>query len=142
MSLHAFMPLFGKDAGAVPVHHFVEAASVHNLPKQREFRKQDYRMVDEPYGQRLRALQGTGATTRLNQAAERMKIDLSGKSSANASLDFIEPGLTVGAVSEDFFAASEDFLDRISRLLDQARADIEEAPSSIFLTGGTSRSPQ
>lgn len=142
MSLHAFMPLFGKDAGAVPVHHFVEAASVHNLPKQREFRKQDYRMVEEPYGARLRALQGSGQTTRLNQAAERMKIDLSGKPSASTSLEFIESGLAVNAASDVFFVASEDFLDRISRLLIQAGADIEEAPSSIFLTGGTSRSPQ
>ena len=38
---------------------------MHNLPKQREFRKQDYRLVAEPYAARLRALQEPGATTRL-----------------------------------------------------------------------------
>jgi hypothetical chaperone protein len=142
MSLHSLMPLFGRDDSGVPIHHFVEAASVHNLPKQREFRKQDYRRIDEPYASRLRALQGTGATTRLNQQAERMKIELSGASLAMADLDFIEPGLSSQAVSQDFQVASEDFLDRMARLLTEAQGDIAEPPASIFLTGGTSRSPQ
>ncbi|MGN6479411.1 Hsp70 family protein, partial [Luteibacter sp.] len=124
------------------IHHFVEAASVHNLPKQREFRKQDYRRVDEPYASRLRALQGTGATTRLNQQAERMKIELSGAELATAELDFIEPGLAQQAASGDFQMASEDFLDRMARLLAEAHGDIADSPASIFLTGGTSRSPQ
>jgi hypothetical chaperone protein len=50
--------------------------------------------------------------------------------------------LKIDAVAGDFHAASEDFLDRMARLLDQARSDIGEPPASIFLTGGTSRSPQ
>jgi hypothetical chaperone protein len=142
VSLHSFMPLFGKDTTGVPVHHFVEAASVHNLPKQREFHKQDYRFVDEPFRSRLQALQGTGSTTRLNQSAERVKIGLSTHASTTAVLDFIEAGLHVQAVSADFDAASEDFLDRMARLLRDAGADLDEAPASVFLTGGTSRSPQ
>ncbi|TCV91182.1 putative chaperone protein [Luteibacter rhizovicinus] len=142
VSLHSFMPHFGKDLSGVPVHHFVEAASVHNLPKQREFRKQDYRLVDEPFGARLRALQSTGATTRLNQSAERMKIDLSSAPTASATLDFIEADLTIEANDADFQAASDDFLDRMQRLLEETRNDLPEAPGSIFLTGGTSRSPQ
>ncbi len=142
ISLHSFMPHFGKDVSDVPVHHFVEAASVHNLPKQREFRKQNYRFVEEPFGSRLRALQQAGATTRLNQLAERMKIALSGAPSAEAELDFIEPDLAIDAGHEEFHAASEDFLSRLRRLLDQASSDIATIPGSIFLTGGTSRSPQ
>ncbi|MBB3228862.1 putative chaperone protein [Luteibacter sp. Sphag1AF] len=142
ISLYSFMPHFGKDTSGVPVHHFVEAASVHNLPKQREFRKQDYRQVDEPFGSRLRALQSTGATTRLNQSAERVKIELSAGPRACAALDFIEADLAVEATDADFKVASEDFLDRMQRLLEQTRSDLPEAPGSIFLTGGTSRSPQ
>jgi hypothetical chaperone protein len=68
VSLHSFMPQLGKDIISMPAHRYVDAASVHNLPKQREFRQQDYRLVDEPYGSRLRALQEAGATTRLNQS--------------------------------------------------------------------------
>jgi hypothetical chaperone protein len=97
--------------------------------------------VDEPYASRLRALQSTGATTRLNQQAERMKIELSGAPHATADLDFIEPGLARQAAEADFQVASEDFLDRMARLLAEAQGDITP-PASIFLTGGTSRSPQ
>jgi hypothetical chaperone protein len=142
ISLHSFMPHFGKDVSDIPVHHFVEAASVHNLPKQREFKKQNYRLVDEPFRSRLQALQQIGATTRLNQLAERMKIALSHAPVTEATLDFIEADLVIGAGHEEFQAASEDFLSRLGRLLDGARGDIDSAPASIFLTGGTSRSPQ
>jgi hypothetical chaperone protein len=142
LSLHSFMPLLGKGSIRVPKHQFVEAASVHNLPKQREFRQQDYRLVDEPYGARLRALQELGATTRLNQVAERTKIALSGASRHHVTLDFIEPELAVEAGSDDLDAAMEPFLGRLERTLDTVRRDLAEQPASVFLTGGTSRSPQ
>jgi hypothetical chaperone protein len=142
ISLHSFMPLLGKDSIRVPQHQFVEAASVHNLPKQREFRKQDYRLVDEPYGTRLRALQELGATTRLNQLAERTKITLSTSSHHRAELDFIERGLAVETSRENFDDAIETFLGQLERTLATVRNDLAEPPASVFLTGGTSRSPQ
>jgi hypothetical chaperone protein len=142
ISLHSFMPLLGKDSIRVPQHQFVEAASVHNLPKQREFRKQDYRLVDEPYGTRLRALQELGATTRLNQLAERTKITLSTSSHQRAELDFIERGLAVETSRENFDDAIETFLGQLERTLATVRNDLAEPPASVFLTGGTSRSPQ
>jgi hypothetical chaperone protein len=142
MSLRSFMPLLGKDSIRIPQHQFVEAASVHNLPKQREFRKQDYRLVAEPYAARLRALQEPGATTRLNQLAERTKITLSTSSLHRAELDFVERGLAVEASSEDFDAAIDTFLGQLERTLATVRADLAELPASVFLTGGTSRSPQ
>ncbi|MGY3041732.1 putative chaperone protein [Rhodanobacter sp. TND4EL1] len=142
ISLHSFMPLLGKDSIRVPQHQFVEAASVHNLPKQREFRKQNYRLVDEPYGTRLRALQELGATTRLNQVAERTKIVLSSAPHHRAELDFVEHGLAVDAGSDDLDAAIESFLGQLERTLGTVRADLTDLPASVFLTGGTSRSPQ
>ncbi len=142
LSLHSFMPLLGKDRIRVPQHQFVEAASVHNLPKQREFRKQNYRLVDEPYGARLRALQELGATTRLNQIAERTKIVLSSASRHSVTLDFVEPGLATEVGSDDLDAAIEPFLSQLERTLDTVRRDLNEPPASVFLTGGTSRSPQ
>ena len=142
VSLHSFMPLMGKDLVRVPQHQFVEAASVHNLPKQREFRKQNYRLVAAPYGARLRALQELGATTRLNQVAERTKITLSGTDSHRAELHFIEPGLTVEASRDDLDAAIEPFLTQLERTLTIVRGDLSALPASLFLTGGTSRSPQ
>jgi hypothetical chaperone protein len=142
VSLHSFMPQLGKDRISMPAHRFVDAASVHNLPKQREFRQQNYRLIDEPYGARLRALQEPGATTRLNQEAERSKIALSMSPSHRAELDFIEPGLAVDLDSEDFHSAIASFLGQMERTLATVRNDLDEPPASIFLTGGTSRSPQ
>ena len=142
LSLASFMPLLGKDKIRVPKHQFVEAASVHNMPKQREFRKQDYRLLDQPYASRLRALQQPGATTRLNQLAERTKIVLSGASRHRVTLDFIEPGLAVEVGSDDLDAASEAFLSQLERTLHSARSELAEPPASVFLTGGSSRSPQ
>ncbi|MGC1550397.1 MAG: Hsp70 family protein [Rhodanobacter sp.] len=141
ISLHSFMPHFGKDVSKVPVHHFVEAASVQILSKQREFRKQNYRLVEEPFGSRLRALQQLGATTRLNRLAERIKIELGATARSEASIDFIENDLAVSVEQDDFLLAADDLLQRLQRLLEQAREDIPDAPASVFLTGGSSRSP-
>jgi hypothetical chaperone protein len=142
LSLHSFMPLLGKDSLRIPQHQFVEAASVHNLPKQREFRKQNYRLMDEPYASRLRALQEPGATTRLNQLAERTKIVLSAAAQHRAELDFVEHGLAVEATRDDLDAAIESFLGQLERTLTSVRGELAELPASVFLTGGTSRSPQ
>lgn len=141
ISLHSFMPQLGKEVIRLPAHHFVDAASVHNLPRQREFHQHDYRLVDEPWGARLRALQQPGATTRLNQAAERTKIILSDAEQHRAELGFIEAGLGVDAASVDFQSAIEGFLGQLERTLDKVRQDLPEPPTSIFLTGGSSRSP-
>ncbi|MEO8998635.1 MAG: Hsp70 family protein [Rhodanobacter sp.] len=142
ISLHSFMPQLGKDQISMPAHRFVDAASVHNLPRQREFRQQNYRLIDEPYGARLRALQEPGATTRLNQTAERSKITLSTSSRHRVELDFIEHGLAVELDSDDFHSAIASFLGQMERTLTTVRNDLDELPASVFLTGGTSRSPQ
>ena len=142
ISLHSFMPLLGKDQISMPAHRFVDAASVHDLPRQRDFRQQDYRLVDEPYGARLRALQESGATTRLNRASERSKIALSDSPTHSVELDFIEPSLGIELDGDDFRAATETFLKQLRRMLDTVREDLDTLPQSIFLTGGTSRSAQ
>ena len=141
LSMHSFMPQLGNNVTRVPVHHYVEAASVHNLPKQREFRRQDYRFVDEPWQSRLRALQQPSATTRLNQTAERSKIALSSDAETPADLGFLEPGLGVSVARSDLDAAVEPFVERMQRLLAEVRAEWPGVPGSVFLTGGTSRSP-
>ncbi|KRE89212.1 heat-shock protein Hsp70 [Frateuria sp. Soil773] len=141
VNLHSFMPHFGREAAVVPAHHFVEAASVYILPKQREFRRQNYRLVEEPFGSRLRALQEPGATTRLNRLGERIKIELGTALRSTAALDFIEGGLAVAVGQGDFALAAEDFMARLRRLLEQARGDIGAVPATVFLTGGSSRSP-
>ncbi|HEY4293845.1 Hsp70 family protein [Luteibacter sp.] len=141
LSMHAFMPQLGNNLTRVPVHHYVEAASVHNLPKQREFRRQDYRLVDDPWRSRLQALQQPGATTRLNQTAERSKIALSSHERTEADLGFLEACLGVHIARTDMDQAVEPFIERMQRLLAEVRDEWPSVPASVFLTGGTSRSP-
>lgn len=142
INLHSFMPLFGRGVSKIPAHHFVEAASVHILPKQREFRKQNYRLVEEPFGSRLRALQAFGATTRLNRLAEQAKIELGKNHRSDVALDFVQLGLTASVDRDEFYAASENLLSLLNSLLQQTRSELPNKPSSLFLTGGSSRSPQ
>ena len=141
INLHSFMPLFGKETIKLPVHHYVDAASVHIPPQQRAFRQHDFRHVDVPFGPRLRALQQPGATTRLNQQAEAIKLALGHAGHAHGALDFIEDALQVPVDHADFLLAAEPFLQRLRRLLGEAAAELPLPPQSLFVTGGSSRSP-
>ncbi len=93
LSLAGFMPLFGRGSTRVPAHHYVEAAMVQDLPRQRDFRQHRYEGVPAPYEARLRALQEAGNTARLYRAVERSKIALSEAATHAESLDFIEAAL-------------------------------------------------
>jgi hypothetical chaperone protein len=77
LSLDRAMPLFGRGVSRVPNHHFVEAAMVQDLPRQRSFRKHDYDEAPEPFRSRLMALQAEGAPTRLHRDIEGLKVRLS-----------------------------------------------------------------
>ncbi|MGO1069807.1 Hsp70 family protein [Lysobacter sp. CA199] len=146
LSLSRFMPLFGKGATRVPAHHYVEAATVHDVVRQRDFQRRDaYREVDDPYGPRLIALQQPGNTTRLSRAVEAAKVELSTHDRHRAALDYIEPALDMATGAADLDRAAEPFLGFLSELLREVAADIDarlgDAPSAVFLTGGMSRAP-
>jgi hypothetical chaperone protein len=74
LSLSSYMPLFGRGITRVPAHHYVEAATVQDMTRQRDFRLHKYDHVDAPWGDRLQALQDTGNTARLYRDVERAKI--------------------------------------------------------------------
>ncbi|MDC7805717.1 Hsp70 family protein [Luteimonas sp BLCC-B24] len=141
LSMAQVMPLFGKGASRIPVHHFVEAATVQDMPRQRDFHKRDFGHVDAPFGPRLQALQRDGGTTRLYRGVEGMKVRLSEDETAGHALDYVEPGLRVDATRADLEAASARFLDTIGGLLDDVRNDLDAPPDSLFLTGGMSGAP-
>lgn len=141
LSMAHFMPLFGKGVSRIPVHHFVEAAMVQDMPRQRDFQKRDFSEMEAPYGTRLHALQQDGGTTRLYRAVEAMKIALSERDDSRHRLGYIDPALSVQASRADLEAASERFLGQLAELLTQVRADISAPPDSVFMTGGMSRAP-
>lgn len=146
LSLSRFMPLFGKAVTRVPAHHFVEAATVHDVVRQRDFQRRDaYRDVVDPFGSRLIALQQPGNTTRLSRAVESAKIELSSQAQNLAALSYIEPSLSLATAAYDLSQAAEPFLRTLTELLNEVADDIAArlgaAPTAVFLTGGMSRAP-
>ena len=141
LSMAHFMPLFGRGDTRVSAHHFVDAAMVQDMPRQRAFHKRDFSEVPAPYNARLRTLQHDGGTTRLYRAVESMKIRLSEHDDSRHALDYIDAALSVAASREDLRIASVDFLSRLERLLCEVASELEARPDSIFLTGGMSRAP-
>lgn len=139
LSLSGYMPLFGRGVSRVPAHHFVEAAMVQDMPRQREFRQHNYRDVDAPWGKRLQALQDTGNTARLYREVERGKIALSSAASHDSALDFIERGLALHTDTTQLGNAAAGYVSELTQLLVQVREDIGHDPAAVFLTGGMSR---
>ncbi len=139
LSLSGYMPLFGRGVSRVPAHHFVEAAMVQDMPRQREFRQHNYRDVDAPWGKRLQALQDTGNTARLYREVERCKIALSSAASHDSALDFIERGLALHTDTTQLGNAAAGYVSELTQLLVQVREDIGHDPAAVFLTGGMSR---
>jgi hypothetical chaperone protein len=141
LSMAHFMPLFGKGDTRIPMHHFVDAAMVQDMPRQRAFHKRDFSEVAAPYATRLQALQQDGGTTRMYRGVESMKMQLSELERSEHDLDYIDEALSVAASRDDLRVASVDFLDRLSRLLIEVRDELPAPPDSVFLTGGMSRAP-
>lgn len=141
LSLSRFMPLFGYGEGILPAHHFVAAASVHDNPRQQEFKKHRYHHLAAPFGDRLAVLQRLGMTTRLNRVVERMKIFLSENTQGRVRLGFIEKGLIASAAQDDLREGAARYLKKLEELFDEARRQIEDPIDAIFLTGGMSRAP-
>ncbi|MCF5919513.1 heat-shock protein Hsp70, partial [Xanthomonas perforans] len=139
LSLAAYMPLFGRGITRVPTHHYVEAAMVQDMTRQREFRLHKYRDVPAPFDKRLQALQDTGNTARLYRGVEACKIALSELDRHQAALDFIERGLGVEVQADALVASASSYLGELAGLLAQVRADMAAAPTTVFLTGGMSR---
>jgi hypothetical chaperone protein len=139
LSLSGYMPLFGRGITRVPTHHYVEAATVQDMTRQREFRQHNYDNVDAPWGARLQALQDTGNTARLYRDVERAKIALSGASEPRSTLDYIARDLHVDNSADGLAAAAHGYLSQIRELLAQVRSDIGGDPDAVFLTGGMSR---
>jgi hypothetical chaperone protein len=141
LSMEAFMPLFGKDDTRIPVHQFHEAACVHDVVAQSRFMRYTYANIDRPFGPRLRNLQGSGTTTRLNRAVERTKIHLSEHVASSVRLGYIERNLVVRATQKSLRDASSRFCLKLEQVFDRVAHEIDDVPDVVFLTGGMSRSP-
>ncbi|SEM22946.1 hypothetical chaperone protein [Pseudoxanthomonas sp. GM95] len=142
LSLAGFMPLFGRGVTRVPNHHYTDAATVHDLTRQRDFTRAKFGdKVPQPFRDRLISLQDTGNTARLSRGVERSKIALSTAPTHVATLDYIEAGLVAPLQADGLAIAAGGFLSEMRALLAQVAADIGHDPDAVFLTGGMSRAP-
>lgn len=142
LSMRRFMPLFGKGHTRTPVHHYYEAAAVHDLQRQQAFRARgSFHEVPAPYGKRLVALQIPGNTVRLQRAVEDAKIALSSNDHHRSELGYIEAGLHAEATADDLTHGGAQYLRELTTLLCAVRSQLDGTPATVFLTGGMSRAP-
>ncbi|MDT4812967.1 Chaperone protein HscA [compost metagenome] len=142
LSLRAVMPLFGS--GACPellAPVFMDAASVSDLNRQKEFRDRRFNRTAQPYASRLSELQKPGMTVRLNRDVEKLKIELSQRQNSERSLDYIGPGLVAQATEAQLQKGAESFMRTFRELLERVSAEIQDFRPVLFLTGGMSRAP-
>ncbi|UHQ21436.1 Hsp70 family protein [Lysobacter sp. 5GHs7-4] len=141
LSMRGVMAQFGKGVTPTAVHRYYEASTVQDLERQSNFRLASFKDVEAPYGPRLQRLQEPGHTVRLNRDVEAAKIGLSSQDRVGFTLDYIEDGLCVQLDKERLQDAASPFLRHLGELIRKAKADLREAPDSVYLTGGMSRSP-
>jgi hypothetical chaperone protein len=141
LSMREFMPLLGKDVTPTPVHCYYQAAAVHDVERQRTFKRSAFDEVAAPYAERLARLQDGGNTVRFNRGVERAKIGLSADDHARVELDFIEPGLVLGVTRAALDESAARFLASLRALLQGVERDLERAPDVLYVTGGMSRAP-
>ncbi|MBN8884478.1 MAG: Hsp70 family protein [Rudaea sp.] len=136
------MPLFGRDLdGGAPAHHYVDALSIHNPERQRQFAKRDYKQEEEPFLSRLRALQRTGNTQKTARLIEQAKVELSTEDRRRIALGFIEKRLAATVDQASLLDASDRLRFNLEKELDKLLAEIGCSPDAVFVTGGMSRSP-
>lgn len=142
LSLRTVMPLFGSGVCSellAPV--FVDAASVSDLNRQKNFRDRRFTRTAQPYASRLIELQRPGMTVRLNRDVEKLKIELSQQQHSERSLDYIEPSLVAQATDAKLQKGAENFMRSFWELLERVSAEIQDYRPVLFLTGGMSQAP-
>lgn len=136
------MPLFGSGVCKellAPV--FVDAASVSDLNRQKDFRDRRFTRTAQPYASRLLELQKPGMAVRLNRDVEKLKIELSQQTFSERPLDYIEPRLVAQATDIHLHKAADSFMRTFHELLKVVSGDIRGYEPVLFLTGGMSQAP-
>ena len=141
LSMRRFMPLFGKGGTRTPVHHYYEAAAVHDLQRQASFKRQGFDHVEAPFHARLARLQEAGNTIRLNRGVEGTKVHLSEHDHARIALDYIEPDLQATVDRAALDEAASRFLSALGSVLETVAGELEQPAETVYLTGGMSRAP-
>lgn len=139
LSLKGPMLLFGKNLTTTPTHYYAWAASVHDAKLQRDFQSADFRLANEPYRERLIALQAPGHTVRLNRSVENARINLGASSRRKLNLGYIEEGLEFPIDCRLLERSSDNVSQRLEQLLVSVKTQASVTPEMVILTGGMSQ---
>lgn len=134
-----FMPFFGKGevVTGMPAlnSYFAYAANVQHIEYQKKFIEADFRLMPEPFKNRLHHLKKSGNTIRLNRLAEESKIELGQSDRSRKVVDFIGEEHEIdldGAIYSDAMAL---YLVKLEELLNEFS---DEDFEMVSLTGGMS----
>lgn len=155
LAFRAFTPALGRETLLetglpIPNHHYVDLCSVADVNAQTRFGSAATAEALAEYARgarepdalaRLRRVQATGGSFRLNRCAERGKVDLSDAQTVTVDLDWIEPQLSLAATRGDLAWAAEPLLDTVGRLAEEIVDAAGAGPEVVFVTGGTALSP-
>jgi hypothetical chaperone protein len=155
LALKGLMPSFGmnsllKTGKPVPINSYAQAMSINNINLQNDFYSagnaryldQLCRDASQPeLVSRLKTIQQNKLSYRVVNAAEQAKINLTEQFEQQVRLDDIDQGLSVKLDREKFLQTSQNELNAIATLMQDAVVQGGCQPDVIFVTGGTAKSP-
>ncbi|MBB1270355.1 molecular chaperone [Shewanella sp. SR44-3] len=155
LAMKGFMPSLGLDSllktgKPMPSAPFWQAVAVNDISAQREFaslgaRKLLDSMIKDAEAPelviRLKKVQQEQLSYKLVRQAETAKVALSDANQTQCQLDFIATGLSVGLTQGQFSEFITEPLAKIEALMQIAVAKAAVSPDTVYVTGGTARSP-
>lgn len=155
LAMKGFMPSLGLDSlmktgKPMPSAPFWQAVAVNDISAQRDFTSLSARkLVDELVKEaeapelvkRLKKVQQDQLGYKLVRQAEGAKVALSDDAQTQCELEFIAKGLSVALTQGQFSEFITEPLAKIETLMQAAVAKAEVTPDTVYVTGGTARSP-
>jgi len=155
LAAHSLMPHLGmksklKSGLPMPTQTFWDAVSTNDVGAQATFYslqtslqlKQLLIDTSEPeLLKRLINIRNKKQNQQIVRRSEESKITLSEQLTVNASLSFIENGLSAGIHLDDMRDAAQRPLQKIVNLMREAVDQANVQPDIIYITGGSAKSP-
>ncbi len=149
------MPLFGMNAALksgkpMATKTFLDAVCTNDVSALARFSSLETTLYLEQLQRdclqpeliaRLIRLQTNKQNQQLVRSAEQAKISLSDDQRTSVALDFVEAGLHTNIHRNELEYAVQRPLERITRLMSEAVKQAGVQPDTVFVTGGSARSP-
>ncbi len=155
LAFRKIMPMLGRGSQLnsglpIPSSVYWNAVAINDINAHAEFlsektkreidglldRAQEKKLVG-----RLKVLQGSRLSFRLNRSSELAKIHLSDREMINLPLRYIEPEWVIQITRDDLRESIDRELDLFVSLASEVEKQAGAAPDLVYITGGTAKSP-